>query len=489
MKHVHVGMVGSIFEINNINITKNGLVSLIAAFDQENFGESTYNKTIRLLNEYRNDIIKPSNSTQWIDSGGYSIIVGKVEYYKVGKVIKYYHKYLNNEFENYDKIFSLDIPFSIKHPELQNKINIKSENKLSIQKSIKAIKNNPLIRDKFYFIYHFKIKEQYEIWSELYNELDIKNYITHRAIGGLVGLKGSKHCPWINFTTFLHMTFKLLFDHVKSNNIVPVFKIHILGTYGRGERFCMTLLEKLFNNILEDYGTKVEITYDSINYIRSSQLKYKDIPIYHLINDKLIKYDPINIPKDLLKLIFPDQFIETNIKHPVITKFKDHLYIKLKLNKFDHMVSEIHRCIPVKNERLKNSSCFAPLNIFSNIEIDKLFDYVIDNHNIVDIVKKNQLSNKDIESLLTNIKSSYNYSDIFTGQLLNFIGGDLAEINKMYLWWNSTRDEKSLDQIITDQINRINFSVKLPVLDNKGKEVRNNLNKIIYTPRTKVVFT
>jgi hypothetical protein len=262
------------------------------------------------------------------------------------------------------------------------------------------------------------------------------------------------------------MAFRLLHDYVLAGHYVPVFKIHILGMYGYGERFCMALLEKLFNDLLEPWETKVEFTYDSINYIISSQYRYKSMPIYHLSNGKLINYNLLNLPQSILKKIYHDKFVDVNIKHPKIHSVKDTARVKIKLNKYNHMLSEIHRCIPVKYERTKDSSGFAALNIYSNIQIDKMFEHVVDEHDVLDVIK----NNKSISDLLADIKKSKNYLKVFTPQLLKFMSRDLELIVELYNWWTGLRYKTTLDKIIREQIKTINFSVKRDVASPGSKK-------------------
>lgn len=468
---------GSNFENEHLQVTNNGLISLVTAFIQTHFGNSSLSSTIKSLANYRSNLIKPTKSTQWIDSGGYSIIVGDVPFEKIRKTIDFYDTYLKREFNNYDKIFSLDIPIGIKYPQLRNYNNIKYLNKLSLSKTRDAIISNPKIKDKLYFIYHFKIKEQHEIWSQLYKELNLKDYIIHRAIGGLVGVKGSNFCPWINFTTFLPMTFKLLYDYIESGHIVPIFKIHILGVYGRAERFCIAVLEKLFNKLLKEYDSKVEFTYDSINYIRTSQLKFKTLPVFNFNGSTITKYNNASfVPDDILKKIYYDELTTIKAQYPKVTAVR-RTSVTLNVNKFEYIKSEIFRCLYNKF-RLRDASAFGALNIYSNTQLDNLFEYVVDKYNVLDAVRLNpntSLQTKAISDFTTSLKTDNRkgyYGSVFTSHLINFIERDLLLMSKMHDWWVNDRSEDKLEQFIQDRIKQINFSVK----DKRGV-------------RTKVKFT
>ena len=82
-----------------------------------------------------------------------------------------------------------------------------------MQKTLEMIKRRPEIKEKFYFIQHFKMLDQFEIWNQLEEELNINDHIIHRSIGGLVGLK--KMVRHFQRTTFLPMIFKSFFNFIE----------------------------------------------------------------------------------------------------------------------------------------------------------------------------------------------------------------------------------------------------------------------------------
>jgi hypothetical protein len=462
MKHVHVAMEGSKFEPENIRVTKNSLVSLVKAFEGSYFGLASFHRLKNLLNEYRESVVIPQKGTQWIDSGGYSIIVGDIGPQDIYKCTKFYAKYLRAEAQNFDKIFSLDIPISLKYHALNTKKKIYDLNYQSLYETINVMEDIPELKDKMYYIYHFKIKEQHEIWNKLYKDLDIGKHFTHRAIGGLVGMKGGNHCPWINFTSFLPMLFKLFFDYIQAGDIVPVFKIHVLGVYGRGERFCIAFVERLLNEMAKEYKTKVEITYDSINYIRTSQLKFRDLDIYDLDDNGLHEYTVGNTPDDLLKSIYPDEEITVSKRAPR-NDARRRVTIDEQMNKYQFIKDEIARCyFPKSKPRLKDISCFAPLNIHSNLQIDNTFEQVVD-QNSLDVISPKADGTPDfvkIDDYTDKLKDSKDYHNIFTSHLCSFINRDLVAVSELMEWWINDRKESSLEAIIDDQISKIKYSVK-----------------------------
>jgi hypothetical protein len=55
-------------------------------------------------------------------------------------------------------------------------------------------------RKNFYFVWHFKMMEQFAIWKYLYTHLEMDRFVRNHAIGGLVGLKKATHVPFTPFT-------------------------------------------------------------------------------------------------------------------------------------------------------------------------------------------------------------------------------------------------------------------------------------------------
>lgn len=460
MKHVHVAMEGSKFESENLRVTRNSLVSLIKAFDGTYFGHSSFNRVKETIRNYKESQVVPQEATQWIDSGGYSIIVGDIGPKDIYKCTIFYSKYLRLESLNFDKIFSLDIPISLKYKELNTKKNIYTLNYRSLFDTIGVMEDIPDLRNKIYYIYHFKIREQHAIWNKLYKDLDIGKHFVHRAIGGLVGIKGGNHCPWINFTSFLPMLFRLFNDYVNSPIKLPVFKIHILGVYGRGERFCMAFVERLLNEMAKQHNTKVELTYDSINYIRTSQLKFRDLDIFSLSGNGLDCYTIGNIPDNILKLIYLDDDVIIKVKAPKHSRNKT---VDESINKFQFIKDEISKCYFNKKNRLKDISCFAPLNIYSNIQLDKAFEEIIDKTNILDIVapkRDGTPDTKKIDDFTDGLKTSTDHHNVFTSHLSSFINRDLVCTSELMNWWLNDRTEAALETIIDNQISKINYSVK-----------------------------
>ena len=91
------------------------LYSLINGLSSENFGFNTVDRIAIQVKRFYNDLYK--NEKLWVDSAGYSIIVGDIAPTQINVFIEAYSYYL----EKYapidcDYMFSLDIPIFLKHP-------------------------------------------------------------------------------------------------------------------------------------------------------------------------------------------------------------------------------------------------------------------------------------------------------------------------------------------------------------------------------------
>jgi len=172
-----------------IRQTKNALISIIGGLSQTNFDHSTLNVAINNIRGYKEAYVDTvGGSKVFVDSGGYSIIVGDVNPADIGRFMYYYNYYLETERDVFDFMFSLDIPVFLGYPQYNTYDYIYKFNKQSLEQSKEMLVKHPELCDKFYFINQFKMPGQYDIWTKLYKELELKKYVKNYAIGGLVGL-------------------------------------------------------------------------------------------------------------------------------------------------------------------------------------------------------------------------------------------------------------------------------------------------------------
>ena len=259
MEYVHVAIQDKIFEERNIKVTGRALASIYEWADNKRFALTgiPYPQRKQALITYLKKV-QALNGKRYIDSGGYSIINGSVPFRGIEEFIGFYLDFLENEVDLYDYIFSLDIPWGFNDDRLQNKQIIYALNYRVLHQSLQIIKKNPIIRNKFLFIYHFKMPGQLEIWNKLYEELELAKHITHRAIGGLVGVKGKNRR--IDFTVFISMIFRVFWDYYQAGDFIAELKIHLLGVYLPKERFAIAVCEKILNRFAKKQGLSTNIT-------------------------------------------------------------------------------------------------------------------------------------------------------------------------------------------------------------------------------------
>jgi len=429
-----------------IEQTKQALISIIDGLKQQNFDHSTLSVAMKHIRGYKEKYIDTvPGSELYMDSGGYSIIVGDVNPTDVGRFIYYYNYYLENERNVYDYMFSLDIPVFLAYPEHNTYDAIYKYNKQSLSASRDILIAHPEIQKKFYFIHQFKVHGQYDIWTKLYKELELKKYINNWAIGGMVGLRGilrkDPNSTDISFSPFTALAYRSFFDYINSDSVDNDFRLHSLGVYIRYDRFQLTLLEKLFQRYrVELEGNKtcsaqMFLTYDSVNYMRTAQLKVRDLLVYQFKDNKLITHPQI-------------QTLDNSILREVYKTYYDDMKIDM--------------ANLIANKMLHNIDTFTPVNVYSNKQLDYFFNYVIENYNIIDMFFTSgnweTLSRKLNNFLLT---MSAQYPTLFNSKLMKCITENFRITYIFHHWYQTNRKEEKLNELVNAFINKIGFPAKL----------------------------
>lgn len=415
----------TIIAINRLTVLT--LISLITAYTGKDFGYETCGRTIKGFRKFVIKVNKHTRITLYVDSGGYSIIVGDVPPHLITRCIETYHHGLEYSRDAFDFIFSLDIPFNAKHPSFNTRDKIEGYNRDSLQESVKIIKKYPKLKDKFIFIYHFKTIEHYEIWQKLYKELDLGNHVKHRAIGGMVSLKQAAK---IDFAPFIATAYQCLNDYMKSASYGDEFRIHCLGINVKYDRFVIAFLEMLFQRYLGE-DIPVIFTYDTINY-RVSGFHIKEV--YDLVNGELRVYDLFDIPDALLqKIYFEEQFT---------VKMKQEIIHKQKTGKF------------------RNSLEITPLKVYSELAVDTFFEEQIDKHKLIDLVMKS-VGPFDFKAKLKEpIKQIFSpYENIFGSNTSKSVRRSLYMLQHFHNWY-MTRcdDETELDYLSREFISQVGLA-------------------------------
>ena len=404
------------------------LISLIDGLRSTGFGLNTLIKTANNIEKLHKRFI--GGDRKWfIDSGGYSIIVGDVSPRDMSKFMDCYNYYLENFAEtNCDYILSLDIPILLKYPEYNTVKYIRDMNYLSGTKSKKILAANPKLYDKFIFIWQFKTPKQYKIWNEYYNDIFKDcNELKHFAIGGQVGLRG---ITGIDFSPFIGCCYQIA-DILYEKNLPCESILHLLGIYGLHDRFLMGILDRLFNNYyFKGRQNSVKITFDTINHLVSGLYKVRELKSI-IIEDSKIIYDYNHLIIDKFHLLIEDA---STVKE-----------VQLNLQNI------------VDNTRIGDTTLVATLEVIKNQMFNRIMDAAIDQYQIVEMFLAAGNYNK-FKNQFTPIylKLEKDFPYIFANRLAKTL------INFQYLfafhgWWEAGRDPQRLSTMMTKFISLIGF--------------------------------
>jgi hypothetical protein len=367
-----------------INLTGRTMVSLFEIMNTKRFGilEETISHADRRkkLIEYSNRV-RQNNGEVYVDSGGYSIISSNLNYYDIEEYEEYYQDFLEYDSELYDYIFSLDIPYGITDEKIQDRQTVHAFNYRSLDRSLEILSKNQTLIEKFIFVYHFRMLDLWEVWQKLYQELDIGKKIIHRAIGGLVGLRGMNRHQ--QFSTFTFIVFRLFCDFVQSGSDAEEFKIHLLGVNHPIDRFLIAIMEKALNVAIGN-KTRITFSYDSVRYNYDAWKKFGKTQYWDFRNGQLTSGKLIDVPDAMLRRVYPS----------------DHTYIKTEIA--NHLAGS----------DLQNSNIFVPLSIHSQMQLDEFFMHVV---NKVDIVSRMNFGgqttktqvNKQIGEIMDDLFANY----------------------------------------------------------------------------------
>ena len=419
------------------NTTKTSLISLIEALGSINSGYDTVTKMAKNLNKFKANYLDPNKAELFIDSGGYSIVKGDVAAFNLTKFTNCYNYYLETEQDNYNYIFSLDVASFINDVASNTKEIIYNLNKNSLIGSIKIIKQNPIIKDKFIFVLHFKDIEQYKIFDKLYDELEVYNYSKYFSIGGLVSLNSLTDSQ-LDFAPFIGCCYWSLYQYFQHSNYSYPLYIHILGIYWRSFRFTLYFIEELFSAYLFKHNQSCEMSYDSINYTITSLFKAQvGFPVQYLNENDLEEYDTIfSIPDYVI-----DKIYSTNDSRII----------------FDENLAAAK-----SKKRLNNLNYLVNLNTFSQLELDKFFIFIIRKYKLVEMMidsncNYNQFKNNS-NFILNSLPAKYK---CISNQHIKQIQNSLKYIFAFHNWYIKDQSKAKFDELMELFIKKINFRYSL----------------------------
>lgn len=426
---------GDVIETNQLKLidryVNNYLFSLIKGMRQGNFGFDTLHRVTEEIKQYRQ--VLDGGRKFFVDSGGYSIIAGEVSPRDVSKFTECYNMFLERDApDNCDYIFSLDIPIFLKYPDQNNIKTIYEANSRSISSSLKILEKNPMLFDKYLFVWQFKLLKQYNIWKRIYeenlaNNINIKNF----AVGGLVSLRGITGIKFSPFISMAYKNLKIIYD----KNLDYTSILHILGVYHLHDRVIMSFLHKLFNRYyLKDRNCKIQVTYDTVNYSLSGLYKLKEQIMF--------------IPED-------GKYI-CGYAHALINKM--HLVID-DPDVLEIVTRDLNCVLDGKN--VEETRMASLLNVIAQTTIDKIIDEEIDKNNIVDLFVSTNNFNKfknQILPILMNLEKKYPliFGNRTKKNLLNF-----QYCFAFDTWWKNGMNEVELEKLMEKFISLIDFPFDL----------------------------
>lgn len=304
--------------------------------------------------------------------------------------------------------------------------------------SIKVIKQNPVIKDKFIFVLHFKDIEQYRIFDTLYDELEVYDYCKYFSIGGLVSLNSLTDSP-LDFAPFIGGSFWSLYQYLTHSNYEYPLYIHMLGVYWRGFRWVSFFIEELFSAYLAKHNQSCEISYDSINYTITSLYKAQvGFPTQYLneTND-LEEFD------DIFSL--PDYFINKVYRSESSRKIFDENLSAAKANK-----------------RLTNLNYLVNLNTYSQLDLDKFFIFIIKKYKLVDMMIDSNCNYNQFRGasnfVLNSLPARYK---CISNQHIRQIQNSLKFIFAFHNWYVQDKSKAKFDKLMALFIQKINFRYNL----------------------------
>ncbi len=431
MKFVNVGTLRTdgCYDLNPAIIQPDGLalMSLIDGFRQVDFNTHTLAEVLERIQKYKELYIDPVSGRLFIDSGGYSIIVGDVHPSAVYRLVQCFNVVLAMP-EFFDRIFSLDIPWSKMFDFMNTKKTVCEFNEYSLSTAREILMKNEETRRKFYFVWHFKMPRQYAVWQHLYEELQFNTLIQNRAIGGLVGLRGITQ---INFSPFVGIAYRCFLDFLDANDFTHDFTLHYLGCYLKQDRFVMAVLDDLFRRYLED-EVQVRTTYDSINFSHSARMN-KAMPLFHIEEAGLVSYPSlIDAPQHILKTVYGENQTLRVVQ------------------------SEIERRRNLQH--LEDASSFAPLNTFSNRQLDLYFEMAVQEYGLGEIFfrfKSLTVINHHVKLAMDTLQRAH--PSVFTDHVRKSIFQSMEHIYRFHCWFMDSRSRANLETIMGEFINAIGF--------------------------------
>lgn len=439
------------------------------------------------IDDYFNKYLKGTQCRLWIDSGGYNLFrKWNLDESSLSKYIDAYNHFMVSS-ATYARIFSLDFPIAVPHRKVDNtwfntREMVKKWNMISQERALATLNKNPEIKEKYTFVYQFRTLRLYEIWSEIYKELDLGKHIVNRAIGGLVGAySASKKVNRRNgkrrellFSPVIGPAFVALNDYIKAGNFNNDFNLHFLGISTAHDEFVIIFLERLFCRYLAENGLKVRARFsvDTRHHSQEMDKYLRKRGIYHFFPEghpyRIRKDDKIRyVADDKLVKVFQDEY-KIYIKEEIE---KTYNIGKMDINTEKSSDSNTNRNTspPEEKERVTCTADFYPLSIYSNNNLIRFFDVFIGEQNLVDHLfaakNRNEIENAIVKLFEKIIPAQVKKSLVEISEPVDVGNGDKCKID---IAINTNQEEFAHEKDLNDMSSFYDFFI-FPKSRNKIK--------------------
>ena len=191
----------------------------------------------------------------YIDSGGFQVLMGKLNNYQVDKLFNYYYKFLAERSDLYTKGFMLDLP---PNDSLYNSWDdLYKYNKRSFKIALDLPKE---VIDKLVYVHHFVDNKTSETFSNLFDEFDVMNNFKNYSVGGIVKNEFGHSSVYKGYVPAI-----IFYLNKAIENNRKELTVHFLGA---GACAFQTLLYYKFIelHIKKIFGIDFKITHDSAMY-------------------------------------------------------------------------------------------------------------------------------------------------------------------------------------------------------------------------------
>lgn len=381
--------------------------NVFVALDYKKYGESNDDEQVINIRNFIKKIKSRAKDGEklvtYLDSYGYTFTKMQIPMPMAQICIRRYLNLVEQLKDDFDFIFALDIASVDKDPKLALEANF------NVMEGLKdLVIKYPELKEKLVFSHQTQSTSHYQMFSEVYENYSAHLLTGSEAIGGLVYKSASS-----KFSIFIGMFFRQFLNHllVRQTNDI---NIHLFGIKNAADRFIATLLQHLCQMLavkITDKPVTINVTYDTISYTKRAE----NIVRQEHLNQYLYKNEP--------------KLVNEVYNTPVLMKcFEDSMETIGKRKAYPYYVD--------------------PMIIKLNIQVDELFDKIIEKQNIANNIAtvlsgnpiEEQRKTSDIlkDEIITN---NIHLRTMIPLKFFDKIGESFHEV-KPFLKWILSKDEE-----------------------------------------------